>query len=184
MIQLFSDVIAYAKEATLLRPNCGPCWSSGKRDLGSGEVCRYLLSEPCYHMDFSPVYLHLIFNHRELDISRSRDTGHPLTFKKTLIDNYLNRNNIAEVVPHLSKINNLIDFALNFEINGNILRLRINPNKIIVITYPKIRLVKKIPKNIKNTVTISILNMLLGQKITLMKLLILMMLLKDLKIFM
>ena len=119
---------------------------NGKRDLGSGEVCRYLLSEPCYHSDFSPVYLHLNFNHRQLDLSRSTDVDQPLSFKKSLLDYFANRNNIELIVPHLHKISNLIDFARNFEIMSDRLRIRKNSNKTVIITFPKIRLVKKNPK--------------------------------------
>ena len=92
---------------------------NGKRDLVYGKVCRYILSEPCYHTDFSPVFLHLNFNHRQLNLTRSNDVDQPLLFKKTLIDYYANRNNIELIVPHLSKIRNLIDFALNFEVNND-----------------------------------------------------------------
>ena len=53
----------------------------GKRDLGSGEICRYLLSEPCYHSDFAPVYLHRNFRRREINLSENDNGEQPLSEK-------------------------------------------------------------------------------------------------------
>ena len=55
-----------------------------KRDLGSGEICLYLLSDTCYPSDFSPVYLRLNFRRRAINLSEIVNGKQPLSFKKNI----------------------------------------------------------------------------------------------------
>lgn len=93
MNKLFSDVV------NTTAPNDDPKSKmrslmiksvSGKRDLGSAEVTRYLLSEPSYHSEFTPVYLKLNIDIKEIQIENfQEEESESLTvYKKSLIDFY------------------------------------------------------------------------------------------------
>lgn len=122
---------------------------AGKRDLGSGEISRYLLSEPSYHSDFESVNLNLNLDIREIDIetlnqnnsqNENNDNENNTTaFKKSLIDYYANRFNIDSLKNCLDEIFHLCEFVRLFKIYKNQLVRRNNPDRIVVITFPKVR---------------------------------------------
>lgn len=121
--------------------------AAGKRDLGSGEVSRYLLSEPCYHSEFEYVKLNLNVEEKEINLQtnnnkENEDNYH--TFKKNIIDFYANRFNESLLDNKLDKIECLIDFVQYFKLDkeGN-LQSRRNPLKIVVLPFPKYRPNKK-----------------------------------------
>ena len=118
---------------------------SGKRDLGSAEVTRYLLSEPSYHSEFTPVYLNLNVDIKEIQIENFQedDTESMTIYKKTLIDFFSNRYLISSLESDLNSIIHLLDFSQKYKVNKNKLEKRNNSQKIIVISFPKIRADKK-----------------------------------------
>ena len=148
MNKLFSDVV------NTTAPNDDPKSKmrslmiksvSGKRDLGSAEVTRYLLSEPSYHSEFTPVYLNLNIDIKEIQIENfQEEESESLTvYKKSLIDFYSNRNSVPSLALAVNTILHLLDFVQKYKLNKNKLEQRNNTNKIIVISFPKLRADKK-----------------------------------------
>lgn len=123
---------------------------AGKRDLGSGEVSRYLLSEPTYHSEFDAVFLNLDLNVKEIDIENFQitdenavndyqDTEKSL-YKNSLIDFYANRQKNEYLSQYNENIMHLIHFAQIFKVNtkSHKIEKRHNPDKIVIIPYPRI----------------------------------------------
>lgn len=124
---------------------------AGKRDLGAGEVSRYLLSEPTYHSEFDAVFLNLQLDIKEIDINafqesneanneESQTNNEKSIYKNSIIDFYANRFNNHSLREYISSINHLIQFAQLFKVNSktNKLEKRPNPEKMVVIPYPRV----------------------------------------------
>lgn len=147
-MKLFHDVISTSTEDQDPRSKLRSLMIrsvAGKRDLGAGEVSRYLLSEPTYHSEFDAVFLNLDLNVKELNIEnfQSNENEHDSEksiYKNSIIDFYANRLKNPFLSEYINSILHLIHFVQLFKINNksNKLEKRHNPDKIVVIPYPKV----------------------------------------------
>jgi hypothetical protein len=104
----------------------------GKRDLGQCEISRLLLSEPMYHSSFNYVTLSTDLYTKEVNTTDQ-------ALKKNIIDFYADRFQNSKLQNSLDDVNNLMQFVQKFIVKNSELALRQNPEKIVVIAYPKVR---------------------------------------------
>jgi hypothetical protein len=116
---------------------------AGKRDLGQCEVSRLLLSEPMYHSTFNYVNLSTDLFTKEVNINANANEDDDAT-KKNIIDFYADRFNNQRLQNALDDINNLMEFTRKFIVKKGELALRENPEKVVVIPFPKVYFFKLI----------------------------------------
>ena len=114
---------------------------AGKRDLGQCEVCRLLFSEPLYQSTFEYVSQSLELNQSKQLNKLNKDPNQAATMK-TLLDFYIHHN--LNEPYYNQKYNNFFDFVTKFKILKEKLILRKNPEKIIIVTWPKVNYNNKI----------------------------------------
>jgi hypothetical protein len=141
IIDLYKSVIEHTTEEenpiTKLR-SCMLKTVAGKRDLGQCEVSRLLMSEPLYHSSFEYVTQSLELNQtNEVNNITTENDESPATYKN-LMNFFANRNQNDFLIPILHEISSFNQFVNKFKVTKGKLTLRMNPEKIIIVTYPKV----------------------------------------------
>ena len=77
-------------------------------------------------------------NSREINLEQISNLYAPAT-KYSLLDFFAKRQKLSIVQPYTDKIINLIDFAKLFTIINRKLHLRTDPNRIVIIPFPRVR---------------------------------------------
>jgi len=141
VIDLYKSVIEHTTEEenpiTKLR-SCMLKTVAGKRDLGQCEVSRLLMSDSLYHSTFEYVT-------QSLNLNQSNELNNIINYNdessatnKHLMKFYANRQTIPYLMPILNEIQSFNQFVTKYKVSKGKLALRINPEKIIVVTYPKV----------------------------------------------
>jgi hypothetical protein len=114
---------------------------AGKRDLGPCEVSRLLFSEPLYFSSFDNVGQSLELNQSKQLNQLNKDPNTAATIQ-TLLDFYVNRDINR---PYFQQnYENFFEFVIKFKVIKGKLELRKNPDKVIVVTWPKVHFNEKI----------------------------------------
>ncbi|RMZ95107.1 ATP-dependent DNA helicase PIF1, partial [Brachionus plicatilis] len=140
--ETYKTILNYSKEgdnpksklrSIMLKTSCG------QRDIGQCEVCRLLMSGTLYQSSFQYVNQSLDLNNQSslfvLNFNKTNNDDQ-IEFKKSLLDFYSNRKQINK---NFHNIYNFVDFCQNFQITKNEIATRPNPDKVVIITKPKLR---------------------------------------------
>ena len=92
-----------------------------------------------YHSSFNYIYLSTDLFTKELNLDKNIPDDAEAT-KKSIVDFYANRLNDPRLQNSLENIYNLIDFARKFTVKKNQLVLREDPDKTVIITFPKVKI--------------------------------------------
>ena len=111
---------------------------AGNRDIGQCEVSRLLFSDPLYHSTFTYVIQSSDIYCREINLIELNN-DQAIATKPSMIDFYRHRKSNEALIPHLHRINNLVEFVKMFVLVRNELKPRESSDNIVVTFYPRVR---------------------------------------------
>ena len=145
--QVFKSVILLAKEEdnpiTKMRSLMLKS-ISGNRDIGQSEVCRLLFSDPHYHTDFTHITISLDYHHKQINLQDNEENT--TAFKMSMLELYANRLTNPFFKSYNVENINFITFARQFYISKNTIHFRLNSNKIVIVTLPRVYYQPPIPE--------------------------------------